>query len=608
MLLASLLIAAVAGSPSPSPSPSPIPEIAHVYTSDRHDETLNNAVRTTYVVTRADIDRNGYRTIGEAIAALPAVEISPYGPIGAAVQSGIRGSSSAQTLFLIDGLPAPGSFSNTVEIGTLPTTGVERIEVVEGGGSTLYGTGAIGGIINIITQSGARTGATVAAGTFEYRQLAVATDHLQFSRTLATNAYELPDGTTRSNQDYEATALHANERWRMGSFDALLRAGAVDQGEGAPDSAAFFSPTSREHDLNQNVDLLLSRSTARAQTSFQLGGTNQRITFSCNALVDANCFTPVPALNTEGRVSFGARNLVSAEGETLLYGIDLARGSVRADSGGTVMPNVTWNALAQTAAYAQQSRTWHGGSVYYGIRGERDGRLGGEFSPSLGFMARVGNDLTIKGNAADAFRAPNASELYFPFYGNPKLRPERAQVADLTLVQTIPQGSVSLGWFTNRTNDLIAFDPATFQAKNIHHAFIQGLTFDLHSSPFRGVSASLNVTDLYRAQDLDAHARLPDDPVLSVNLELRYAGSETDTLESLGAVVHSAGARAQAVAGVPFFEQAAAYTTLNAYARFRIAPSALLSIRGYNLGNARYSAVSGYPLPGRSLIVELSTR
>src|SRR6185437_9266697 len=133
------------------PSPSPLPDIAHVYTTDRSDETIKNATRTTYVVTRDQIARYGYRTVGEALQNVPGVTALPYGPLGSSVNYGIRGSNTAQVLVLVDGLPAPGSLDNSVELGNLPTTGVDRIEVVEGGGSTLYGTGAIGGIINIIT-------------------------------------------------------------------------------------------------------------------------------------------------------------------------------------------------------------------------------------------------------------------------------------------------------------------------------------------------------------------------------------------------------------------------------------------------------------------------
>src|SRR5581483_4280633 len=229
-----LVITLGAAQASPSPSPSPLPEIAHVYTSDRTDETLNNAARTTYVVTRADIARYGYRTVGQALERLPGFEYSPYGPIGSSAQYGVRGNNSAQVLVLIDGLPAPGSFANSVELGTMPVTGVERIELVEGGGSTLYGTGAIGGIINVITDRKAAQGATVRAGSFSDSSYELRSANVQVSRIVAGNAFPLPDGSKRVDSDYQQSAIHGNIAGRIGSFDAVLRAELMSDRGGEP--------------------------------------------------------------------------------------------------------------------------------------------------------------------------------------------------------------------------------------------------------------------------------------------------------------------------------------------------------------------------------------
>ena len=591
---------------SPSPSPSPLPEIAHVFTTDRADETLNNAARTTFIVTHNEIERKGYRTIGEALEHLPAFELAPYGALGASAQYGIRGNNSAQVLVLIDGLPAPGSFSNSVELETLPTTGVDRIELVEGGGSTLYGTGAIGGIVNIITDRTAQYGATVRAGSFGERSLDVRTPHFQFSRIVATNSYSLPDGTTRPNSDYAASWLHADYAARVGTFDGLLRAEIGSDRGGEPGPDEFISPTSRETDLNAGIDLTLTHRGAHSETTMQLGGTNQRITFECDESTDFNCFQPVQSLNTESRLDFGARNLVSTNSGQLLYGIDLSRGSVREDAGGSF----STNALAQTAAYAQQNFATQWGHTYIGVRGERDGALGGELSPSAGFIARLSDAAILRGNIASAFRAPNASELYFPGFGNPALRPERAKVMDLTFTDPKAAGGVSVGWFQNRTSDLIVtelIDPVNFifAPENVDHALIAGLTLDAHTAPLHGFTAALNVTDLYSAQDLDTQARLPDDPVFVANLSLDYAS--TGFVSAFGVAVHAAGKRGSIDSTLAQFDQPIAFSRADAYLSLRPAPKLALTLRVYNIGNERYAAVNGFPLPGRSFNLELAT-
>jgi vitamin B12 transporter len=593
-----LILTLGAAAPSPSPSPSPPPEIAHVYTSDRHEETLDNSARTIYTISRAQIERYGYRTVAQALENMPGFEYSPYGAIGSTAQYGIRGNNSAQVLVLIDGLPAPGSFANSVELNTMPTTGVDRIELVEGGGSTLYGTGAIGGIINVITQRKSAEGATLRAGSFGDRSFEIRTPYVQFSRIVARNDFTLPDGSTRPNSDFQSSSLHAGAGTRIGSFDALLRASISGDRGGDPGPTEFISPTSRQADLNEGLNLSLARKTAQALVTLQFGGTRQQITFSCNANTDLNCFQETESLNTEGRFDFGARNVVSGNNEQLLYGIDLARGTVRADDGGG---DVSTNSFAQTAAYVQQKFSTRWGGAYAGIRGERDGSLGGEFSPSAGFVVNLSREASLKGNIATAFRAPNASELYFPFFGNPALKPERAKVADLTLVDSNVLGGISLGWFGNRTNNLIVtelIDPVNFvfAPENVGHALIEGLTFQAKTLPFHGFTASLNVTDLYRAENIDTQARLPDDPVLVTNLGLDYAG--TGLVQALGISVHSSGS----------YGPIAYYSRADAYVSLRAAPELLFTLRAFNLGNARYEAVTGFPMPGRTFAFELSTR
>ena len=157
----------------------------------------------------------------------------------------------------------------------------------------------------------------------------------------------------------------------------------------------------------------------------------------------------------------------------------------------------------------------------------------------------LSGDASIKGNLATAFRAPNATELYFPGYGVPTLQPERAKVADLTLVDSHLLGGASLGWFANRTNGLIQYNLNSFVLDQIDHAFVEGFTFDLRAPRFHGISTALDITDLYRAQNIDTGSRLANDPVLATNLcAVEYAGGNAPTIvDALGFSMRLEGAR-----------------------------------------------------------------
>ncbi|HET9031168.1 MAG TPA: TonB-dependent receptor [Candidatus Aquilonibacter sp.] len=592
--------AAVVVSPSPSPSASPPPEITHVVTADRSESTLHNTTRTTYVVTAAQIAQRGFRTVGDALADVPGVEIDRYGGIGSNVSYGIRGSSSAQVLVLFDGMPAPGTFANSVQFGTISTAGVRRIEVVEGGGSTLYGTGAIGGIINIITDSQtARANASVLYGTYGDVELHAQGEGFTLDRVVSQNTY-------RTNSDYQSTTARAGFDRKIGRVDAGFRGSLENDHLGAPGPLSFESPTSREGDTNGSGSLIFSMRTAHAFPTLQLGASHQTIAFGCDASgADPNCFLATQAVSTENRVNASFRNTVSARASRLIYGVDLARGIVRADDGNG---DIVYDALAQSAAYVQNNWALHNGDLYFGVRGERDGSLGGEISPSFGLREELRGGVTFKLNAASAFRAPNASELYFPNYGNPNLAPERAQVGDVSLHFSRALGGVSLGWFTNYTHDLIIADPNNnYAPRNVAQARMQGLTFEARTLPLNGVTFGLNATDLYRAEDLYLQERLPNDPVFTVNGLLEFTGRPTALVAGGGIAVRIAGVREPLDLTEPAFAQSSQYSTSDAFVRLRVAPRALLSLRVNNLGNERYAEVSGYPMPGRSFTVTLST-
>lgn len=635
LVAAALAVAAVTPSPSPSPRPTPIPEIAHVVTSDRSDEAITRATRVTYVVTRDEIERDGLRTVGAAIAALPGVEVESYGAIGANDSYGIRGSSSAQVLVLIDGLPAPGSFSNSVNLGTFSTAGVQRIEVVEGGGSTLFGAGAVGGIINVITQSGAAHSAALRWGSFDDREFQAAAAGFSVERVVSANAYPLPAYSTggvaaptvRQNADYEATTLRYGARRSIGTVDAELGLGIDSSHGGAPGFYPYVSTTSRQDEVDRDGVLTLRSHGRRSTTTLQIGATQQQIAFDCNESVDLSCFQPSASLSLESRVSLDLRNGVDAGAHRLLYGFDLSRGTVMTNTGGaslpvapsaTPPPPIASAALAQTAAYVEDvADLTRATRVYAGLRAERDGGLGGEISPSIGFDTALDPTLSVKANYATAFRAPNASELYYPGYGNPALRPERARVGDVTLTATGAAGQIALGWFTNRTDDLIVpvlvrSYPSQYvfiyQPQNVDRALMQGFTLDARTQPHHGLTATLNVTDLYAAQDLTDQTRLPNDAVFTVNLGLQIAAARRGAFGGAGIAERLVGARGPVDFAQPAFFQPVAFADLNAYVDFRLNPRLNLIARGFDLGNERYAEVSGYPMPGRSYAIELQAK
>ncbi|MDE2483222.1 MAG: TonB-dependent receptor, partial [bacterium] len=149
---------------------------------------------------------------------------------------------------------------------------------------------------------------------------------------------------------------------------------------------------------------------------------------------------------------------------------------------------------------------------------------------------------------------------------------------------------------------------AIYVPLNVDHAFIQGFTLDASTLPLHGITTRLALTDLYRAQNLESGARLPNDPVLSASLTLAVHGTRQGWFDEGGLTVRAVGPRGTVDHTQPLFYQSDTYSTLDAYVRARIAPCLTLTLRDANLGNERYAAIAGYPMPGRTFALELATR
>jgi vitamin B12 transporter len=637
-MLPTIVAAVIAASPVPSPTPTVVPEIAHVVTSDRGLEAAARTARTTYVITAAQIARDGDRTVADAIERIPGVNVVRYGAFGAAATLGIRGSSSQQVLLLMDGLPMAGSQINDVNLEQVSVSGIDRIEIVEGGGSTLYGSGSIGGVINIVTAGApAHSTATISTGSFDEQNYLFQTPYVTFARAYATNDYSVENAPNRRNAQAGLTALTARYSQPIGALDVTFTGNIESALAGAPGELGFFSPTSEQSDVDRNFRLNVERKGARSTTSLELGDSSADLAYTCDTPVDSNCPnsaypTPPPGASSNPPYAqmlydqhwmASLRNVAGDVHSRLVYGVDLMRGVARVDQGtGGGSPLSADNApifdaYAQTAAYVQSQ--WFGANgqqFYAGLRGERDGGVGGAYSPSLGAILPLSDTLhdtlQLKINAATAFRAPTAEELYYPGFSNPNLQPERTRVADATLVAPALWGGFSFGWFTMQGSNLIVSPPPAYVPENVGHASIAGLTLGAATAPLHGYLATLDVTNLYRAQDLETDSRLPGrGPVFAVSLGLRYVAPADSRFDGFQIVARTQGPQESPdpyLSPVYAVYQPATFTDVDGYIGYRVAPRLVLALRGYNLGNDRYSLYAGYPMPGRSFTIEMRSR
>jgi vitamin B12 transporter len=607
----STLPAGADAAPAPSPSPSALPEIGRVSTSDRRSEPIDRSSRPTYVIDRAQLDALGARTVADALQTLPGVTIYRYGAFGAQTDYGLLGANSEQTLVLLDGVPISAGTTGSVDLGSFPLGGVQRIEVVESGASTLYGTSAVGGVVNIIT--GVPRGPDVALSDGSYgdrdARVSLGDGHVGFSyeRHVAGNDYPYPalnyaEAQFPAGVRYNDWADQSDGRLTftqsLGSRYAV-RAGlglnAIDVG--VPGGLDYLTPEAVQRTTRSDAELELSRSGGASTLSLTVSGSRQ-------ALVYADPQEGGESDTYDGRAQISVKDVIAGDRSAFVAGIDLSRESALLSLGPDGPPPTFGASQSQSAAYLQdQIEVGSSAQATFGLRGENDAPRGSVLAPTFGGLLHLGV-LRLAGNVGESFRVPTLDDLYYPGYSNPKLVPEKAQNEDVTLSWPSLGGGVSLGWFGRGGSNFIVLNDA-YIPENIQRAAIDGFIARAATRPLYGMVTDLSVTDVYRALDLTTLNRLPRNPVMQASLGLtRPFGTGRFAFGARARIVGSDGDDAFGVGPYSYD----AFTTVDAYVRYKLAKSAIVSLRAKNLGDERYAAVAGYPAPGRALFLELSTR
>jgi len=631
-LHASPALADIAPSPAPSASPTAaLRTIGTVVTSDRKPEPIGLTSQPTFVIDRARIDSFGDRSVADALQAVPGVEIFPYGGFGAQADYGIRGARPAQTLILVDGIPIADPTTGAVQLSQFSTVGVQRIEVVESGSSTLYGTSASGGVINIITRVPRGEYLAASIGSFDDRDVRAAVGNgivgFSFERHVATNAYpygalayggasDFASGIRSNAEGDESTGRFSLDLPVVAGFTVRARADASGTYIGAPGSLDFASETATQHTSTDSVLVDLERSTANNTLTISLAGSKTRLAY------DDLAFNNGESDVDTGRAQISLRDAFAFGRFDGVAGIDLSRESGEfafpyapgypASDGFPATPAVPANAFgkaqAQAAAYAQFGvAPFAGARLTAGLRGENDSPNGSVLAPSLGGTIRSGV-VRFSGDLGESFRVPTLEDLYYPGYSNPNLLPEKAQTADATVAYEARRGTLSAGWFDRNGSNFIVAAPVTFVPFNAQRAESAGLVFAASSRPIGGLVAEASYTNLYRALDLTTGSRLPRNPVGQASLSLTHPFLG-DTRVSYGMRWGIVGSDGDDKANVtPLIGEYDAYDKLDAFFRYKVAKDTILSVRGTNLGNETYAPIFGYPAPGRSIQVELSTR
>jgi vitamin B12 transporter len=576
------------------------------------------------VITADDIERNQWRTLPDALRAVPGIQVTQNGGPGSDAAVFIRGANANHTKVLIDGIDVtdPSSPNGAFDFSQVLLSDVARIEVLRGPQSGLYGSDAIGGVILIETKKGAGpphvTGSVEGGsfGTFNQNagvsgagdkyNYAFNIQHFHSDDTPVTPLDLLPPGQVRHDDSYDNLTLST----RLGAdFSPMFGANLIARYTESTlhftgaDAIDFFDPAALQS--IQSEHQFYTRGEGRMTLLDGAFDNRFGVAYADDATRDFDPTQPEignnPVTHSVGhriKEDWKGKYLLAPD-EKLLFGVEAEQDEILASP--------------ITAANGDQAGfvEWQGRIV---------GQLFGSASARFDHNDRFGSVATwhvaptytvadwgtqLKASAGTGFKAPTLNQLFvsipsFEFFANPNLQPERSLGFDAGFEQPVWNNRVRFGatYFHNDINNLINFqtDPVTFVSTlvNVGHATTQGaetfVTFAV--TPKLDLRADYTYT---LAMDDDTGQQLIRRPKHKASLAATWRPMERVTLAATGIYV---GAREDISFSGLAPARAAPYYLVNLDGSYQLTQSVVLFARVENLLNQQYQDVVGFMRPG----------
>jgi vitamin B12 transporter len=572
------------------------PEV--VVTATRTAQPLTDIVADISIIDRDTIERAGATGLVDLLARLPGVEITRNGGVGNSSNVFLRGADGRFTAVYIDGVRVDSQSTGGAVWEQIPLSQIDRIEVLRGPAAAVYGSDAIGGVIQLFTKKGEGAAAPfvgVGIGTHNLRKIEAgvsgsageggAFDYALGIAREQSNGYDIRNnaGHNPDKDDYTSTSGHArlgfkiNQRHRL---DATLLANRLDSGYDTSPAPVDDRNRNRMHTAGftwtaQWTDAYSSRvsvtdSMSRYETSPSVYLTE----------------TELRGYLWQNEYRLGAHLFTAAleRREDHLTNEPIDRG--RSQDG-----------LALGYGYNAGGHTWQ-----LNVRHDSDSEFGGKNTGSAAYGYAITPTLRATASVSTAFRAPTLYQR-FSAYGDASLQPESGRNFELGLRYASGATNASVVAYRNRVSNLIIFDGTSTACgqdfgcyNSVGRAEFKGVTFAadhrLGGVTLRGSLDLQDPRDLTTGKQLQRRAK-------------RHATLGADTTVAgwtVGAELQASGRRFENAANTQVL---GGYGLVNLYASTRIARDFTLLARVDNLGDKDYQAARTYVTPGRTLYLGL---
>lgn len=588
-------------------------------TASRVSESRADLLWSSTVLTRADIEARQALSVQELLAGLAGVGLQNNGGLGKATTVFMRGAESDQTLLLVDGVRVGSATLGLPPFELIPIEQIERIEIVRGPRSTLYGSDAVGGVVQIFTRSrpspGLTGGAALGAGSDDLRRLSA---HLGAA---GARAWVSLGGEGLETDGIDSCAglpfppgggCFTDEPDRDGfrTRAVSVAAGAALGERLSAELRSLHAEGRTEYDGTfTNVTDFVQRAVSVHLAAELSDAWTLRAVLGRNDDDQKNLLERTPVSRFESR-----RNTASVQLDGRLGGaLRAVLGADRADDRITSTEAFERTSRASTGLFGElraERAAWTG---LAGVRLEDNEQFGSHLTGNLGAARRLGERVRLTATWGTAFRAPTFNELYFPFFGNPQLEPEESRSLELGVEAAVAATRWALNVYETRIEELISFDAATFSSRNIASARIRGAELQ---GEWRAASwlVSGQVTLLEPANHSaggDFGNVLPRRAQAGASLEVRRAfgggtpGGSGWGAGTVGVLARWQGRRFDDLANT---RELGGYFTLDLAGELALGRALSLQTRVTNVLDRRYETARLFNQPGRQYFITLRYR
>ncbi len=489
-----------------------------IVTATRNPEPLDSTIGDNSVISQQIIAQSPQTSFAELLSREHGITFVNYGGPQTLTTINMRGTNSKQTLVLIDGMRVNSPTNGLPVLNAIPLSAIERVEIVRGASSSLYGADAIGGVINVITRqaSDQPLKLEVNAGVGTY-----ATSKYNASLSGSQNgwSYNLYGGYTQSkgfnatNGDYPFAAAPDSDSYYESNLGGSLGY-SWQQGQ----SLSIQTLQSRvnagydtfDRDFNDRGIQTLSSTTVTSRNQINDVWLS---TFSASFMREKNQTQNNPLGANEGYFEsrqqqyLWLNRLELSANHFLTVGAERLNQSVQGFSYGSTV-NYDTTQLHTNSVMASYNGQWGIHSLQASVRNDQNSQYGNFTTGSLGYAIDLTSKWRASVSANTAFRAPTFNELYYPGFSNPNLAPERSRNVEFGLRYQHKTGELGVTGFYNRISDLIVSQAPTYIPQNIDTATIKGLSFQ--ATQKLGSNTSINASyDLLSPYNSNTNELLP---------------------------------------------------------------------------------------------------